>query len=239
MTGRIPFPEGSGIFETLRTENGLVAEFARHMRRAVKSARELRIPIPSEDVVRQQVSDVLARQPFTVGRLRICFSLNGMSITHSDYLDATDGAFLTFSPHTSKALGEQRKEFPYDSHFEIVDEAKSQGFDDAMIFNSRNNLTETALSNIALYLDQEWVTPPIGAGLLPGVMRAISIERCGVVVREIHISEVAHVTAAVLLNSLKIAQPVEQIGEMRLTEMDRALQLCDEIRRNVQFFSVG
>ena len=195
--------------------------------------------MPSEDLVREQVGQVLEQQPRSVGRLRICFSRNGMTITHGEYLDSSESAFLTFSPHTSKALGAQHKEFPYDSHFEIVDEAMSQGFDDAMIFNSRNNLTETALSNVALYLNQEWVTPPIGAGLLPGVMRSIAIERCGVAVREIHISEVAHVTAAVLLNSLKVAQPVEQIGEMRLTELDRALQLCDEIRRNVQFFSVG
>jgi branched-subunit amino acid aminotransferase/4-amino-4-deoxychorismate lyase len=49
------WPLGFGLFETLRTENGSPQFLARHMRRVLASARELSIPIPSEDVISQAI----------------------------------------------------------------------------------------------------------------------------------------------------------------------------------------
>lgn len=236
---RRPFPEGFGYFETLRTDNGLVAELGRHMRRALTASSALSIAMPSEDEVRKEIKEAIRNNPQNVGRLRICFSESGMTVTHDSYEEAKEDGFLTFSPHTSKAKGEQFKRFPYDSRYEIVDEARAHGFDDAIIFNSQNNVTETGLSNIALRLNGVWVTPPISAGILPGVMRAIAIERCGVAVRNIHITEVPESSGVVLLSSLKIAQPVQQIGEMRLEDRAEAHRLADEIRKKVEYFSVG
>ena len=100
-------------------------------------------------------------------------------------------------------------------------------------------MTETAISNIALLIDSNWVTPPIGAGILPGVMRAIAIERCGVEVRNIHITEIPHVQSAILLSSLKIAQEVSHIGEQELITGARSRVLAQEMRQKVEFFSVG
>lgn len=238
-SARRPFPEGIGFFETLRTDNGRVAELGRHMRRALTASGALSISIPNEDLIREEINEAIRNNPQNVGRLRICFGESGMTITHDSYEESREDGFLTFSPHTSKAEGEQFKRFPYDSRYEIVDEARAHGFDDAITFNSQNNVTETGLSNIALRLNGVWVTPPISAGILPGVMRAIAIERCGVEVRNIHITEVPEASGVVLLSSLKIAQAVQQIGEMRLEDRVEAHRLADEIREKVEYFSVG
>ena len=236
---RRPFPEGTGIFETLRTENGLVAEFGRHMRRALSAARALGIAMPAEDEIRAEVLTTLTANPQEIGRLRVCIGGAGLVVTHDRYEEITEGGYLTFSPHTSKVKGEQYKQYPYESHYEIVDEARAHGFDDAIIFNSQNNVTETGISNLALFLKGRWVTPPITAGILPGVMRAIAIECCGVEVRNIHISEVPEATAIALLSSLKIAQPVVQIGELRLPTTPEIDEFVSQMRAQVQYFSVG
>ena len=229
---------GEGIFETLRTENGKVAEFTRHMRRALTAATATGIKMPGEEIIRSEVSKALADNPQTIGRLRICFTKESISITHDPYLDLIEGGFLTFSPHTSKAIGEQFKTFPYDSHYVVVDKARAHGFDDAMIFNSSNNVTETGISNLAFLFGQTWYTPPITAGLLPGTMRSLAIEKCGVQVRNIHITEVPQADEVTLLSSLKIAQPVEQIGEMRLPCGEASQAFVAQMREKVQYFSV-
>ena len=113
------------------------------------------------------------------------------------------------------------------------------GFDDAIIFNSRNEMTETSISNIAVLLEGRWITPPITAGVLPGVMRAVAIERCDIEVAPIHISDVARCESALLLNSLKIARPVSHIGEYQLPAVPASQEKASQIRENVQYFSVS
>jgi branched-subunit amino acid aminotransferase/4-amino-4-deoxychorismate lyase len=235
---RRPFPEGEGFFETLRTQDGKVAEFIRHMRRALTAAKATGIRMPSEESIRSDVARNLSDITFPIGRLRICFTNSSLVITHDPYEELIEGGFLTFSPHTSKAIGEQFKTFPYDSHYEIVDEARAHGFDDAIIFNSSNNVTETGLSNLAFLFGDNWFTPPITAGILPGTMRSLAIEKCGVQVRNIHITEVPQADEVTLLSSLKIAQPVEQIGEMRLKCGEASQSFVAQMREKVEYFSV-
>jgi branched-chain amino acid aminotransferase len=235
---RRPFPEGNGFFETMRTQGGQVAELTRHMRRALTASVATGIKIPGEEYLRADIARVLQEDPHEVGRLRICFSNDGVVITHDEYADLTEGGYLTFSVVTSKAVGEQFKTYPYDSHYEVVDEARAHGFDDAMIFNKENNVTETGLSNLAFLFDGTWFTPPISAGILPGTMRSLAIEKCGVQVRNIHITEVPQADEIYLLSSLKIAQPVVQVGEMRFPCGDASQALGALMREKVEYFSV-
>ena len=69
-------------------------------------------------------------------------------------------------------------------------------------------------------------------------MRAIAIERCDVTVRNIHISEIPLVTEALLLSSLKIAQPVSHIGDFAMKLRPAAHELEGKIRSAVEYFSV-
>lgn len=236
---RIPFPSGHGIFETMRTENGKIAELSRHMRRALSSASHLGISLPDEELLRSELSHQMAIEDFPLGRLRVCFSKEDYVISYSQYLEESEPARLTFHSATSQADGLQHKTYPYDSHFAVLDEAKMYGFDDAIIFNSRNEMTETSISNIAVLIEGRWITPPITAGVLPGVMRAVAIERCDIEVAPIHISDVARCESALLLNSLKIARPVSHIGEYQLSAVPAAQEKASQIRENVQYFSVS
>jgi para-aminobenzoate synthetase/4-amino-4-deoxychorismate lyase len=51
--------------------------------------------------------------------------------------------------------------------------AEAQGAFDMLFRNTRRELTEGARSNVFVKLDGRWYTPPLAAGLLPGVMRTV------------------------------------------------------------------
>ena len=54
--------------------------------------------------------------------------------------------------------------------------AEAQGAFDTLCFNARGELTEGARSNVFVRLGGAWFTPPLSAGLLPGVMRSVLLE---------------------------------------------------------------
>ncbi|KAI0081095.1 D-aminoacid aminotransferase-like PLP-dependent enzyme [Panus rudis PR-1116 ss-1] len=48
---------------------------------------------------------------------------------------------------------------------------------DVLIWNTKGELMETSIRNIAFRRNDRWMTPPIQSGCLPGVMRRVLIER--------------------------------------------------------------
>lgn len=231
------FPQSSGIFETIKTVDGAPIALGRHMRRAVESALELGIAIPSEEFIRGEIIRVISQQPHSTGRLRICFGQDLFYITHDSYSEDTEPAQLNFYSQTVK--GSIHKTFPYDDRFALLETARLEGFHDCLLFNDKNEITETATANLAFLIADQWVTPPITSGILPGVVRAIAIEECGVKVRPIHISEIPEVESAFMLSSLRIAQPISHIGDMRLKIGDASCDLEEQIRAHSQPVSVG
>jgi len=231
------FPKSSGIFETIKTVEGAPIALGRHMRRAVTSAQDLGISLPGEEFIRTEIIRVVRENPHAVGRLRICFGQDLFHITHEAYLEQSEPATLNFYSQT--VIGSTHKTFPYDDRFALIKAANDEGFHESVLFNEKNEITETATANLVLLISGDWVTPPITSGILPGVVRAIAIEECGVKVRTIHVSEIPEVESALLLSSLRIAQPVSHIGDMKLKIGDASRDLEAQIRAHSQPVSVG
>lgn len=231
------FPKASGIFETIKTVNGRPIALARHMRRALSSAAELGITLPDEERIRRELMAVLSEDTFAVGRLRLCFADNLFHISHAQYEELTEPGRLNFYSETVPGL--LHKVFPYDHRFSIIQAANDEGFDDSILFNGKNEITETAVANLVFRVEESWVTPPISAGVLPGVVRAIAIENCGVTVRAIHISEIPEIQSGFMLSSLRIAQPIAFIGDMKIEIGDASRELESQIRAHLLPISVG
>ena len=231
------FPKSSGIFETLKTIEGAPIALGRHMRRAVTSAHDLGISLPGEEFIRTEIMRVVRENPHAMGRLRICFGLDLFHITHDAYSDQSEPATLNFYSQT--VIGSIHKTFPYDDRFALIQAAQDEGFHESVLFNEKNEITETATANLVFMISGEWVTPPISSGILPGVVRAIAVEECGVKVRTIHVSEIPEVESAFMLSSLRIAQPVSYIGDMKLKIGDASRDLEAQIRAHSQPVSVG
>ncbi len=225
------WPLGTGLFETMRTENGSVQFLARHMRRAIASARELDIPIPDEDLIAQAIDELLVATPHDLGRLRLSFSRDRFIATHEGYISSNAPFKLLVSQHLSSTVGRQYKTFPYSGRLDLLEEATAAGCDEVIQIDHSDRVCEGAVSNYAFRIAGQWRTPPITAGILPGVIRAIAVEKCGVVVRDVLRTDLVSCEASIVMSSLKIALPVASIDGRSLSIDSDVSDICSKLRQ--------
>jgi branched-subunit amino acid aminotransferase/4-amino-4-deoxychorismate lyase len=124
------WPLGTGLFETMRTENGSVQFLTRHMRRVIASARVLKIPVPDENLISQAIDELLVATPHPVGRLRLSFSSERFVATHESYTAESNPFKIMVSQELSSTVGRQYKIFPYSGRLDLLNEATAAGCDE-------------------------------------------------------------------------------------------------------------
>jgi branched-subunit amino acid aminotransferase/4-amino-4-deoxychorismate lyase len=62
-------------------------------------------------------------------------------------------------------------------HDAVLAEARAGGADDGIALGDDGALLETALGNLWLLRDGVWCTPPLDGRVLPGIARAVVLER--------------------------------------------------------------
>jgi branched-chain amino acid aminotransferase len=234
------WPEGFGVFETIKTVDGIPYALNRHMRRAVDSGPRVGVHIPKEEVVRDAIEKLLAETKYPIGRLRLLFSQDGSFMaTHDPYAEIKHNLKLCTYSVRIDIKGIPNKTFPYTSRLEILRESQSQGCDEAVVLNSNHEVCEGAVSNLIFYSEGQWITPPIIQGVLPGVMRALIVENLPVKVRRIDSNYLSHVQAAIVISSLKIAIPVQSIDGRVMPDLNISELFAQEIREMLVRTSVG
>jgi branched-chain amino acid aminotransferase len=220
------WPNGTGVFETIKTVNGQPWALSRHMRRALNAARRSDQPFPNEELIRCAVTETILANPFLVGRLRLLFDADGsFRVTHQEYLEIESAANLGVYQLTEVISGRVEKRYPYQKNLEILAEAKRAGFDDYILVNPDGFLTETAIANLIFKIDGQWLTPPLSDGVLPGVMRSLLVEKNGVIVRPIRANQLDEIEAGFVVSSLKIAQPIDRISQRTLARSSESEQM--------------
>ena len=221
------FPEGSGIFETLKTTRGTPFALRRHIARAERSARKIGIPFPTVSEIRSSIDELLKPSlalPET-GRLRMTFSNSGeFEMLHENLHVWTNPARLTVldRPVNEKSPKSGIKSLPFSENVEALELARAGGFDDGIRLNSKREVCESAVANLVLQIDGEWVTPNLASGCLPGITRELALEWSSIEERTILAEELDQVEAIFLLSSLKNLQPVASLGTRDL-EIDMGL----------------
>jgi branched-chain amino acid aminotransferase len=233
------WPVGSGVFETIRTENAEVFELARHMRRAATAARKYEITLPSEDQIRIAIATLLSEEPHQIGRLRLLFSKDWFVAVHQSYLEIIEPAKLTVIDESRMVDPIAFKTFPYTHRTGLLQIAQRDGFDEIICVNESGEITEGAVSNFLFLIDGKWVTTPLSSGVLPGVQRAIVIERCGVTVQSLTRHDMERVESAIVISSLKIGLAVASIDNRDLVFDDQGRSFLDQIRAQTHSHSVG
>ena len=229
--------EGAGIFETIKTVDAKPWALSRHMRRAVNSARKQNIKLPSEELVRESIAKLLLTEPQPAGLLRVSFGTDGnWAAVHLSYAEVKTAAKVGSHPIALVMEGVPVKSYPYNHRLEILELARTNGFDEALVTSSTGKICEGSVTNVLLRIAGKWCTPPLSDGVLPGVMRALVIENCGVMVRSIEVSEIEEIESGFLLSSLRIAQPIASIDGR---ELSQSHEFRDEIEAMALRTSVG
>jgi branched-chain amino acid aminotransferase len=224
---------GSGIFETLRVEDGEVFALHRHHCRAKETAEKLGFQIPSEEFVAKESYEVIAAEDFDLGRLRWHFDKNGeFTISYVSFVQPKTAARLNIHDERSENYEVRTKEFPY-KNLEILNQAKSAGYDDSIILATDGQVTETSMATLLLKIDDAWITPPLSSGILNGVVRALVLEAGLAQVRKITENEVTKIQSGLLLTSLRNAQ---NIGEIAGRKLQIDAEKCAEIHKLMNEF---
>ena len=234
------WPDGFGVFETIKTVDGQAYALNRHMRRALDAGARVGVHIPKEDHIRTAIETLLSEVPHSIGRLRLLFQQDGTFMaTHDSYIEIDHNLDLCTYSARVDIRGIPNKTFPYTSRLDILAEAKSRGCDEAIVLNSDNEVCEGAVSNLIFYSNGVWVTPPILHGVLPGVMRALVVENLPVKVRKVTTDDLSRTQAAIVISSLKIAIPVHSIDGRVLPDIAISENFSKEIREMARRTSVG
>jgi branched-subunit amino acid aminotransferase/4-amino-4-deoxychorismate lyase len=176
------------LIETMRVaEGGDVPLLGRHLQRLRQSARHFSFKYDSERT-RERIRDAVPRVP---AYLRLLLSQSGDVEISSGPLPAGHAQQLKLS--TVRVSSKEPFLYHKTTRRDIYEKA-CQGYDantDVILVNERDEITETTITNVAVFRDGAWVTPALSCGLLPGVFRAELLARGEIVEGIIHPEDLA------------------------------------------------
>jgi len=222
------FLEGSGVFETLRCEGGRVFALHRHMRRALHAGRSLGIALPKEEIIESAIAEVLHKADLPLARLRAQFAHNNFALTYEPYIESN-------SPIRVRVDGARQvkarvlKSYPYDDRLDLLNQSLAMGYGEVLLANDGGFITEGAVSNFLFRDEESWFTTPLSHGIVPGVMRALYVEKLGIHVRPFSITDISLIQAGFAISSLRLGQRISHLGSQELNQSEAMKRECDEL----------
>lgn len=209
-------PSCTGLFETISVIEGSPQRVTAHLDRMASSARSLGIPFQrkdAENTLDKFCSGLDSSQSF---RVRLDLASNGQISCSSGSLEPLEEIVKIF--WAKDILPSNAVMFSGDpllqhkvSKRHLYDEAwkaaiQLGGFD-ALFTNEQGFVTEGGRTSIFIRLpnSNEWLTPPVSSGLLPGVMRAAILANSQMNAREANltIKDVSMASEIMLSNALR------------------------------------
>lgn len=179
---------GWGVFTTLRVYEGNAFAFDRHWKRLILHAQRARIPaVPDLKHVRRALDKLISANSVENGRARLTL-LRGdagswrtdpgpasefLIFTSSEIPRAPSDLALTLSPYRilSTALLTGVKQTAMLENLFALEEARSRGFNEAVLLNERGEIVSAAAANIFWVQGDEIFTPSLATGCVAGVSR--------------------------------------------------------------------
>ena len=194
------FLYGEGVYETLRTYHQEPFLFDRHLRRLRRSAdmMALRVPFSDEECL-ERVCDTMGHLPgpgekyirilLTRGVGELSYKLEACPTPtlviivkpldtppERTFRDGVTVALVGIRRNHPQALNPMIKSNNLLNLALAMQEAYSRGADEALMQNQAGELVECSQSNFFLVRNGGLLTPPLSAGLLPGITREFVME---------------------------------------------------------------
>lgn len=220
---------GYSLFETIRFQEGMPQNLERHYSRIENSAQILDILFDKTVTdFKNELLSKMKQTSLTSGVLRYQLLKQGTdSQVHiqikenrykkSMYFEGFKVGLSGLVKYSDAPLV-QHKTSNYLENLLTLKQMKQSGFDEGLITNEKNHLTEGTYTNIFLIKEGAVFTPPLEDGLLGGTMRAQVIEWCKAHDIEVHQANIAkdtlsHYQAGFLTNALMGIMPIRQIDQ--------------------------
>jgi branched-chain amino acid aminotransferase len=231
------FTVGDGVFETLKTIGGRPFAVRRHLERLRDGAARLGIDVPlSDPALRAVIDQVVDAGGLPEARLRVTVT-GGPGIAGTGRSGGTPTLVVSAGPlaawdaeetavtvpwprnERSALAGVKTTSFAENVHAQA--EARKVDASEAILPNTRGNLCEGTGTNVFVVLDGDLVTPPLMAGCLPGVTRALVLE----VVPEadeddVPMARLADASEVLLTSTTRDVQPLRMLDGRPLPGVD-------------------
>lgn len=167
-------PPDFDLVETLRWQpDGGLLRLDAHLRRLTASAAYFGFAV-DRDAIEATLHDLAETLPSTPHRVRLLVSARGMTALTASPLPAILDPVRVF---LSRVVVNSRDPLLYHKttarspYQKALQEARAQGCFEAILTNERGEVTEGSFSNIFVERNGDLLTPPLSAGLLPGILR--------------------------------------------------------------------
>jgi branched-chain amino acid aminotransferase len=194
------FLYGEGIYETLRTYGRRPFLIDRHLARLRQSARLMALDVPySDDELTRHVAGTVAalaggeeayiRILITRGEGELSYSVMACKAPtlviivkplavppRETFTEGIPIAIVGIRRNHPDALNPMIKSNNLLNNALAMQEAYRRGAEEALMLNQAGELAECSQSNIFLVRDGAVLTPPLSAGLLPGITREVVLE---------------------------------------------------------------
>jgi branched-chain amino acid aminotransferase len=193
------FMFGDGVYETLRTYDGRPFHLDRHLGRLRASAERIGIAIPLDDTaLATRLGAVLAHADHGESYIRFVVTrgvgdvsyrferVSGPTIVilikplerppDACYTEGLAVAIVSVRRNHPLALDPAIKSINLLNNILAVREAQARGCAEGLLVNERGELAEGASSNVFVVRSGELLTPPLSAGILAGITRAVVLE---------------------------------------------------------------
>lgn len=189
------FLYGYGIFTTIAIYNREPFQWQLHLQRLHENADRLKIKFPySDDDLKAALKSLIDRNNLENGRARITIfeeeapsiwssstiRQTSVFITTAEPRETNNELRLTVSPYrvNSRSALKGVKSCNYLENLLALELAKSEGFDEALRLNEKDEVTSACMANIFWIEDETVFTPASETGCLEGTTRAAVIEIC-------------------------------------------------------------
>ncbi len=188
------FLYGDGVFEGVRSYNGLVFKLSEHIDRLYESAHTLMLRIPmNKDMMSDAVVKTLKANKLNDAYIRIIVSrgagdlgLDPRKCPHPTIIIITDRITLypkslyskgleiitvPTSRNLPEAINPQIKSLNYLNNILAKIEAVGAGFEEALMLSAHGQVAECTGENIFMVKGEALITPPASMGILKGITR--------------------------------------------------------------------
>jgi branched-chain amino acid aminotransferase len=224
---------GDGVFETIKVTGGTPFALTRHLDRLATSAAGLGLPRPDLDQIRTGALAVIAAAPdLPFARLRITLT-GGIGPLGSERAASPPTAIVALSAQGPAAASVDVATVPwarnergalaglkttsYAENVLALAYAHEHGGSEAIFANTVGNLCEGTGTNVFLVLDGRLLTPPLAAGCLAGVTRALVLEWVGADEEDVPVTALGEAEEAFLTGTSRDVQPIRAVNGSVLT----------------------
>ncbi|MGH3366127.1 MAG: aminotransferase class IV [Nocardioidaceae bacterium] len=225
------FTVGDGVFETVKVVDGEAFALTRHLDRLRRSAEGLGLTPPNPATLRAAVSDVLAGQDLSLGRIRVTLTGGDSPLGSArgdsgptlavvagpmESAPATTAVVTVPWPRNERGALSGLKTTSYAENVIALARAAERGASEAIFANTVATLCEGTGSNVFYVVRGELRTPSLRSGCLAGITRDLVLEWYGGVECDEPMDVLAEADEVFLASTTRDVQGVHQCDERTL-----------------------